>query len=82
MKNVCDGEMIVVMIINEVVFVMSMKMICRGFEVGVIFLGVCLKGEMKDIGKGVVKEIIERCSLVIGIEGDWIYFGKIYLISK
>lgn len=37
MKNVCDGEMIVVMIINEVVFVMSMKMICRGFEVGVIF---------------------------------------------
>ena len=68
--------------INEAVSVTSTKMTYRGPEAGVIFPGVRSKGEMKDTGKGAVKETTERCSLATGIEGDRICLGKTYLISK
>lgn len=71
-----DEEMSEMMSINEGVVVKNMRMICRGFVVGVIFLGVCLREEMKDIGKDVERGMLGKCSLVIGIGGGLIFFDR------
>lgn len=59
--------------INEVAFVKSTRMICRGPAAGVNFPGVRLKEETRDIGKDAERGTLGKCSLATGTGGDRIF---------
>ena len=62
--------------INEVAFVKSTKMICRGPAADVIFPDVRLREETKDIGKDAGRERPEKYSLATGTGGGLIIPGR------
>ena len=77
-----DEETSEVTNINEGVFVKSTKMKCSGPAADVIFPGVNLRQETKDIGRGVVTETLEKFNLEIVTEGALIFPGKTYQTSR
>lgn len=73
MTNVPDEETSETTNINEAAFVKSTRMICRGPAADVIFPGVRLREETKDIGKDAERGTPEKCSLATGTDGGLIF---------
>lgn len=58
--------------LNEVASVKSTRMICKDPAVGVIFPGVRLREETKDIGKDAERGTLGKCNLATGTGGGLI----------